>query len=144
MLFGNDRSQLRQFYIDIWQKAQKKQTLDPLEQQIAQVIGEHPEYQSLLTKDEVVHTDFNPETGQSNPFLHMGMHLALREQINTDRPFGIKICYNSLCHAFGSSHEAEHRMMDCLAEALWTAQKNGIPPDEQSYLRCLQKISDIQ
>ena len=140
-MFGQDRQQLRKAYADAWQKFQKKETLTPLEQQIAEVINEHPEYHNSLNNLE---TDFLPENGQSNPFLHMGMHLGLREQLTTDRPLGIRDCYQALCLKFQSSHEAEHEMMDCLAETIWQAQKSGSAPDEKAYLLCLKNKSDIK
>jgi hypothetical protein len=31
-------------------------------------------------------------------------------------------------------------MMDCLAEALWQAQRNGTLPDQQAYTDCLQRL----
>ncbi|MFW2372517.1 MAG: DUF1841 family protein [Gammaproteobacteria bacterium] len=138
MLFGNDRNELRKAYADAYEKFQQQQPLTPLEQQIAQVIHEHPEYHKHLNS---LHQDFLPEAGQSNPFLHMGMHLAIREQLTTNRPAGIRDCYQSLCMKQGSEHEAEHDMMECLGEALWNAQRTGSMPDEQAYLVCLKQRS---
>ena len=140
-MFGNDRQQLRKAYADAWQKFQLQQTLSPLEQQIAEVIKEHPEYHDSLQQ---LQTDFLPENGQTNPFLHMGMHLGLREQLNTNRPTGILDCYQALCHKHPSSHEAEHEMMDCLADAILQAQRNGTTPDEGLYLACLKKKSGLR
>ncbi len=140
MIFGNDRQQLRQAYAEAWRKFQHMQPMQPLERQIAEVIKEHPEYHSLLQNIE---TDFLPEAGQTNPFLHMGMHLALREQVATNRPAGIVACYQALIRKHGAAHEAEHAMMDCLGEALWQAQRNGTQPDESAYLNCLRTLADI-
>lgn len=140
-MFGNDRQQLRKAYADAWQKSLQQQTLTPLEQQIAEVIKEHPEYHASLQQLEA---DFLPENDQTNPFLHMGMHLGLREQLTTNRPLGIRDCYQALCNKYQSSHEAEHDMMDCLAEAIWQAQRQGTAPDEAAYLTCLKKKSTIK
>ena len=138
MIFGNDRNQLRKAYNDAWTRFQQGLPLQPLEQQIATVIKEHPEYHQQITN---LLTDFLPESGQTNPFLHMGMHLALREQVATNRPVGITLCFRSLTKKMGSSHEAEHQMMECLGDALWTAQQNNKAPDEHAYLSCLKKLS---
>jgi hypothetical protein len=139
-MFGNDRDAMRRYYCQSWQKFQLKQPLDALEQQIAQVVAEHPEYHHLLTNDEraVQHT-YSPEQGQTNPFLHMGLHLGIREQAATNRPFGMLALYQQLTHKFGML-EAEHRMMECLAESLWLAQRNHTAPDETQYLKCLKKL----
>ncbi|MCW8853133.1 MAG: DUF1841 family protein [Gammaproteobacteria bacterium] len=140
-MFGNDRNQLRKAYHDAWTRFQQGLPLQPLEQQIVTVIQEHPEYQKQISN---LLTDFFPESGQTNPFLHMGMHLALREQVATNRPIGITMCFRSLTKKMGSPHEAEHQMMECLGEALWTAQQNAIAPDEQAYLDCLKKLSQTR
>ena len=137
--FTQDRDRLRQAWIDIWHKAQKQEPLDPLSQQIAEVIREHPEYHALLDAGRTA-GEYLPEMGETNPFLHMGMHLALREQVSTNRPPGITHIHRQLTLKHGSPHEAEHRMMDCLAEALWQAQRTGQMPDEQAYLTCLENL----
>jgi hypothetical protein len=140
MIFGNDRNQLRQAYLQAWQKFQQGQPMQPLERQIAEVVKEHPEYHKRLAD---THGDYLPEAGDTNPFLHMGMHLALREQLATSRPAGIVECYRALSDQHGSSHQAEHDMMECLGEALWTAQRQGGLPDEDAYLACLRARAGI-
>lgn len=137
----DQREQLRQFYCDSWKKhLDQKQDLSPLEQQIAAVIKEHPEYHALLeNKEASISADYLPEMGDSNPFLHLGMHLGLREQISTDRPPGIAELYQRLVTLKGI-HDSEHEMMECLAEAIWQAQQHQTAPDDISYLDCLGKI----
>ncbi len=136
-MFGNDRQQLRQMYKLAWEKYQQKQSLSALEQQVAQVILEHPEYHQFVQQME---KDFLPELGESNPFLHMGLHLGLREQVSTNRPAGIRDVFDTLCKKGIDPHDVEHRMIECLAEAMWSAQQNQQMPDEQSYLSCLHKL----
>ena len=138
-MFSNNRDELRQFYFDSWRKFKNNTELTPLEQQIVAVIKEHPEYHELLeNKEKVLSQDYLPEMGDTNPFLHMGMHIGLQEQISTNRPNGIRELYYSLAVQLGV-HNAEHEMMDCLAEAIWTAQRNNAAPDDSAYLNCLQK-----
>jgi len=138
-MFGNNRDQLRQMWTDAWNKFMQHQPLQPLEQQLVEVIKLHPEYHALLNHTRA---DYLPELGQSNPFLHMGMHLALREQINTNRPTGISECYQKLTRKL-DAHETEHSLMECLAEALWQAQRNQTAPDEAAYLQCLKQRAQI-
>ena len=140
MIFGNDRNQLRQAYRDAWHKLQQGLPMQPLERQIAEVVREHPEYQAMLEK---IDSDFLPEMGETNPFLHMGMHMALREQVSTNRPAGITDCYQALVRKYGAAHEAEHDMMECLGEALWKAQQQGGMPDETAYLACLRERAGL-
>jgi hypothetical protein len=140
-IFANQsRDQLRQMYVDAWQKHQNKLPLSPLEAQIADVIELHPEYQSLFADPEnILDKDWTPEHGATNPFLHMGLHLAIREQVNTDRPVGIRIEYQRLL-VKDARHNVEHRMIEYLAEALWNAQRSGTPPDENEYLNKLKSL----
>jgi Domain of unknown function (DUF1841) len=136
------RDQLRQVYLDAWRKRRAGLPMEPLEMQVADVIELHPEYQAALEQpDSVRDRDYTPEGGQSNPFLHMGLHLAVRDQIATDRPPGIRAAYESLARRLGSAHEAEHRLIDCLAEAIWTAQRAGRAPDEMAYLERVQQLA---
>ena len=139
-MFGNNRDQLRQMWADAWHKFLHQQALQPLEQQLVAVIQLHPEYHAMLSHTQA---EYLPEQGQSNPFLHMSMHLALREQISTDRPVGIAACYHKLKNKLADAHEAEHSLMECLAEALWQAQRQQSAPDETLYLLCLQKQAQI-
>lgn len=138
MIFGQDRNELRRMYSDAWQKRCAGSVLSPLESQIAQVVEEHPEYHGVVTGD--LDQDFNVEGGRTNPFLHMGLHLGIREQVATDRPAGISAIFQSLTRKHGDPLDAEHRMIDCLAEALWEAQRNNSPPDEAAYLDKLKSL----
>ena len=135
------REQMRQYYCDTWQKhLQQKESLSALEQQITSVIKEHPEYHRLLeNKEASINADYLSEMGDSNPFLHMGMHLGLREQVSTNRPAGIAELYQSIV-TLKEAHDAEHEMIECLAESIWQAQQNQTMPDEIAYLECLRKI----
>jgi hypothetical protein len=139
MIFSQDKQQLRQMYADAWHKAQGLEALSPLEEQIAKVIEDHPEYQTTLT-EEGIGKSFTPEKGKTNPFLHMGLHLAVRDQLATNRPPGILNIFQQLIRQYSNQHELEHRLLDCLAETLWEAQKRNAPPDEQEYLERLRKI----
>ncbi len=140
MIFGNDRKQLRQSFHLAWEKARGSQILTPLEQQIADVITDHPEYHALLTDPDSLERDFTPELGQENPFLHMAMHLAIREQVATNRPTGIRAIHQRLAKRLGGVLPAEHAMIECLGVVLWEAQRSHRMPDEAEYLARLQRL----
>jgi hypothetical protein len=134
------REEIRRVYLTVWQKMQQGSVLEPMEAVISDIISLHPEYHSLLEQGEdVQHSEFTPESGQSNPFLHMGMHIALYEQTSTNRPAGIQQIHQELSHKLGR-HDAEHAMMECLGQALWLAQRNQTHPDEAAYLECLKRL----
>ena len=139
MIFGQDRNQLRRMYADAWKKFCAGTPLSPLEAQIAAVIEQHPEYRDAVVGDDI-DRDFTVEGGQTNPFLHMGLHLGIREQVSTNRPAGIAGIFEVLARRCGDPLEAEHRMIDCLAETLWESQSQNRPPDEQAYLERLKRL----
>lgn len=140
-MFGQDRNQTRQVFIDAWQKQQNNQPLEPLEEIIVTILSQHPEYQALLdNSDRALGAEYLPENGETNPFLHMGMHIAIHEQLSTDRPTGIAGIFQQLVMQSGDAHQAEHQIMECLGEMLWQAQRAQKMPDEQAYLACLKKI----
>jgi Domain of unknown function (DUF1841) len=135
------REQLRQMYLASWRKFCAHEPLQPLERQVAAVIAEHPEYiQWLESGRDVLRAEFTPEGGRENPFLHMGMHLAIREQLGTDRPAGFAALHRALCAHYGDAHEAEHALLTLLAETLWEAQRAGRAPDDLDYLRRVEAL----
>ena len=141
-MFVGNRNEARDYFFQVWERVNKQLPLEPLETIISQVILEHPEYHSYLdNKEDLLNHEFTPEQNQTNPFLHMGMHIALKEQVGTNRPKGISDVFNSLMSQTDSVHDAEHRMMECLGQSLWEAQRNQTLPDESSYLECLKRIA---
>lgn len=139
-MFSQNRQQLRKMYHDTWQKKLANESLSALESMVAQVISEHPEYHSIFNSDASLEQEYFVEHGETNPFLHMGLHISLHEQISTDRPFGIRDIYQQLQAKFGNAHDTEHQMMECLTESLWLAQRNNQAPSESDYLVALQKL----
>ncbi len=137
----DSKEDIRQYYCKIYQRLVAGEIfIDQMEKIISTTINNHPEYHPLLSQTTAaVHSDFIPEDGHPNPFLHMGMHIAIHEQLGSNRPQGIKQEYRRLVKKLGD-HDAEHQIMDCLGESLWLAQRNNSMPDEQAYLECIRKL----
>ncbi len=140
-MFVDSRDGARRYFLEVWRKLVERAPLSPLEAVIAGVLERHPEYHELLRDGErVLAQDFDRDEPEHNPFLHLGLHVALAEQVGADRPPGVREIHVRLC-AEGDPHEAEHRMIECLAEVLWQAQRSGSPPDEQGYLGALRRLA---
>jgi Domain of unknown function (DUF1841) len=137
---SHSREQLRRSYAEAWAKRSARMPLTPLEALIADVIASHPEYQSLVADPQKA-VDFAAATATAaeNPFLHMGLHLAVREQVSIDRPPGVRELQRQLLAAQGDPHQAEHTMMEALGETLWQAQRAGRAPDETQYLNTVRE-----
>jgi hypothetical protein len=138
---GQSRDQLREAYRSAWRKFKAQQALTPLDQQVVAIISEHPEYQVIVESAAADLANYSPRGGQLNPWLHMGLHLAIREQVATNRPQGIAEVHARFAAKLGSAHEAEHRMLEVLAEAMWEAQRAGKVPDESAYLERLRGLA---
>jgi hypothetical protein len=142
MIFaGQSRDQLREAYRAAWRRFKQQHTLSPLDKQVVAVISEHPEYHVIVESAAADLANYSPRRGQLNPWLHMGLHLAIREQVATNRPAGIAELHARLAGTAGGAHEAEHRMLEVLAEQLWEAQRAGKAPDENVYLERLRGLT---
>ena len=140
MLFSHERNDLRQVFFNKWQKHNTGINLEPMEQIIVQVIKLHPEYHHFFEDENTnLHKDFSPEMGETNPFLHLSMHIAIHEQLSINRPQGITGNYKKLIKKTNDPHEAEHELMDCLGEMIWYAQRENKAPDEKVYLNCVKE-----
>ncbi len=139
-MFNPSRQQVRQFFFDAWKRQRAGEPLQGLERIAAEIALLHPEYHPVLEAPErFADRDYLPESGAMNPFLHLSLHLAVREQVGIDQPAGIRAEYERLAAALGSEHEAEHAVLECLGETLWQAQRLGAPPDQDGYLECLRR-----
>ena len=141
-IFGEDRrDEMRAFFVEAWRRRCGNLPAEPLQVLVADVIELHPEYHELLEDpDATLDRDWTPENGESNPFLHMGLHIAIREGAAADRPAGIRALRERLIALADDEHDADHGMMECLAETLWEAQRAGLPPDEQGYLERVRRL----
>lgn len=137
-MYTAERDECRKVFFESWYKYNNKLLLEPLEAKLIEIILLHPEYHPLLNDPKNI--QFN-DFVEHNPFLHMSLHLALHEQITTNRPNGIKQIYSTICSKLNDYHSAEHKMIDCLAQLLWDAQQMGRMPDESEYLQNLQKLT---
>src|SRR5574340_745819 len=117
-MYSNNRDAYRQTFIIAWQKHLKKLPLETIEAQLIEIILKHPEYHSLLDEKTSGEQEFALD---ENPFFHMSLHLALREQVHTNRPNGIATLYQQLITKYSDAHDVEHRMMTCLAQIMWKA-----------------------
>ena len=140
-MFDINRDQGRQMFFKAWEKHKNQQILEPLESLVVSIIQLHPEYHAVIENPEASQDkDYFPEMGDTNPFLHMGLHIAIREQLSINQPPGIKEQYNRLLSKHQDEHAVEHMIIDCLAQAIWEAQRNHTMPDNHAYLSCLQSL----
>lgn len=139
-MFKPSREQARQLFFDTWRKYRQREVLSGIETIALEVILQHTEYHPILDDAErYLGKDYLPEMGDTNPFLHMSMHMAIKEQLSINQPIGICQRFARLQKNTGDEHVAAHQMMECLAEMIWQAQRNQTTPDAGIYFDCLDK-----
>ncbi len=138
-MFNPSKDEVRHFFCDTWRKTRANEVLTPLEAIARDWLLQHPEYHDALSDaDAAQSADYDIAQGQSNPFLHLSMHLSITEQVSIDQPPGIRAAYALLAARLGE-HDAQHQVMECLGEMLWTSQRNGTPPDGVAYIECVNR-----
>ena len=141
-MFNPSRNEVREFFFAIWSKAGAGSVLTPLEAMALAVVQAHPEYHDVLSNpDRYREREWTPEGGETNPFLHLSVHLAIEEQLSIDQPPGIRSIVQSLESKLGNAMDARHAVMDCLVEQVWQAQRNNVPFNNEAYLDCLRRRS---
>jgi hypothetical protein len=141
-IFNPTREEVRRFFCDTWKKKTEGHILTPMEIIAGDWMVEHPEYHALLADPEgAVAQDYTPERGETNPFLHLSMHLSISEQISIDQPPGIKAISENLTKKLGSIHKAQHAMMECLGQVMWEAQREAQALSPEKYLEALQRLN---
>jgi hypothetical protein len=138
-MFDPSREQARNFFIGAWRKQRSGEVLTPLESIAADIVSMHPEYHGVLDDADALARDFPPEAGQMNPFLHLALHLAIEEQLSIDQPAGLATAFKRCQLRRGNRHDALHDVLECLAETLFHAQRNGTPPDGVAYVECVMR-----
>lgn len=139
-MFNPSSDDVRRFFCAVYQKQRANEILTPLEIMAGDWIRHHPEYEDVLSDvDAALARDFSVDSGQTNPFLHLSMHLSIDEQISIDQPPGIRAAATALTLKLDSAHEAQHEIMECLGEMIWNAQRSGQPLDALAYIEAVQR-----
>jgi hypothetical protein len=138
-MFNPSRDQARQFLIDAWANRRNRLPGTPMDTLAADLVELHPEYHELLEAPDALTREWTPEQGETNPFLHLSLHLAIEEQLSIDQPRGIRAAFEALSARRRDRHEALHDALDCLGEMLWRAQRSELPPDGEAYVDCVRR-----
>jgi hypothetical protein len=139
-MFAPSQHDVRRFFCEAWRKRREGTPLTPLETLAADWVDQHPEYHGELADvDAALAAIYDVESGRTNPFLHLSMHLSISEQVSIDQPRGIRQAVELLAARRGSMHEAQHEAMECLGEMMWTSQRSGLPPDGERYIECVRR-----
>ncbi len=139
-LFNPSRDEVREFFFKAWSQFKAQKPLSDLEKIAVNVMHMHPEYHAILNAPEQFkQQEYFPEFGETNPFLHMSLHLSILEQISINQPIGIADIVDKLKLKYQDEHSAQHAILECLAESIWSAQRNNTALDANYYVQLLQQ-----
>ena len=138
-MFNPSRDQARRFLIDAWAKRRNRLPGTPMDILAADLVALHPEDHALLEAEDALTREWTPEQGETNPFLHLSLHLDIEEQLSIDQPPGIRAAYQRVLARHGEPMAAQHALIECLAETMWRAQRDNTTPDGDAYLECVQR-----
>jgi hypothetical protein len=139
-MFNPSRDQVREFFFETWRRYRTGKPLEGAQTLAIEAILLHPEYHPVLDAPQrYAEQEYFPELGETNPFLHLSLHVALAEQLSIDQPIGIRARFEQLLTRCGDRHAALHEALECLAEMVWRSQRDGTPPDGAAYLDCLAR-----
>ena len=136
---------VRRYFGHVWQNRLNPLQLDALQQKALRIIEAHPEYQTYLEHiEDYLDKNWTPEQGETNPFLHLSLHLSIQEQVGIDQPFGIRAIHQKLVGMHNDNWvKAEDEMMDALVETIWQAQRHNQGLDVNAYMTRLRKLVEL-
>ena len=139
-MFSPSQEDVRRFFCAVYEKSLCNAPMEAIETLASQWIAEHPEYHADFSNvEDALGKVYTNVQGQSNPFLHLSMHLSISEQCSIDQPRGIRHAVELLTHRRNSLHVAHHETMECLGKMLEESQSAGRPPDGDAYIACVQR-----
>lgn len=143
MLYQPSQADVRRFFCSVYAKADAGIALEAIEIIASQWMDEHPEYHADFSDVDAallkLEQPDDGKTSETNPFLHLSMHLTISEQCSIDQPRGIRQAVELLTARLDSLHDAHHAAMECLGQMIWESQRAGRPPDGQSYVEAVQR-----
>lgn len=141
-MFDVNTTDVRRFFARVWARRFEPDKLDALEQKAWRIIAAHPEYEHYLAHvEDYLDKNWTPEAGETNPFLHLALHLSINEQVGIDQPPGIAAIWRELAGKHGGdTFAAEHQMMEALVEMIWQAQRHGRGFDVNAYITHLRAL----
>ena len=140
-MFHPSQADVRRFFCAVHAKTQAGAPMEAIETLASLWIAEHPEYHTDLSDvDAALARNYDATPDQTNPFLHLSMHLSISEQCSIDQPRGIRQAVELLAKRLDDGlHDAHHATMECLGEMLWNSQQSGRPPDGDAYIAAVQR-----
>lgn len=146
-MFQPTPADVRRFFCGVYRKQRSGEPMEAIEVLTGQWIDLHPEFHAALSDEAAALGELDQgnhpkaATDNSNPFLHLSMHLSVSEQCSIDQPAGVRQAVELLAARRDSLHDAHHAAMEALGRMIWESQRAGRPPDGQAYLDQLRRLA---
>jgi len=106
----------------------------------ADIVAMHPEYHALLeTGEAALAREWTPEDGETNPFLHLSLHLAIEEQLSIDQPPGIRAAFDQRARAMAIATRRCMIFSTASVRRSGGASRDRAPLDAGAYLECIRR-----
>lgn len=131
----------REHMRDIWKKARSGEmdSLSGEDRLLASIMLEHVEYHNQFElADHLSEHEFDAEK-ETNPFMHVLMHLLVENQLETREPIEVYQFYNAMLRRSTTSHEAVHLIAMILSYLLFGVLKYREEFDMEKYKVLLRK-----
>ena len=127
---------------DIWEKAKAfdLEDLDAEEKRIAKIMLDHEDefFNEFEFADVTADHEYDPDT-ETNPFLHISIHSAVENQLESKDPIEALQFHNAMRQKDCSHHDTLHLMGAILIPFMFHSLKNNVPFDLDSYKKLLKK-----
>jgi Domain of unknown function (DUF1841). len=130
-MFNPSQADVRRFLCAVHAKTLSGAPMEAIETLASLWIAEHPEYHAeLADADAAVARNYDETPEQTNPFLHLSMHLSISEQCSIDQPRGIRQAVELLTARLDSLHDATTPPWTAWAKCCGKASAPAAPPME--------------
>ena len=135
----------REFIHSLWERVKSNdlEGLSPDELRLARIIKEHEDdFFNQFEFADVMHDhEFDPET-ETNPFLHIFIHLTVENQLAGKEPIEAFQFYNAMRQKKCSHHETIHMIGAILAPMMLSVMHEQEPFNADTYAALLKKYKN--
>ena len=139
---GMMRVMQRERMHELWEKAKAGdvEELDEEERRLAKIMLEHEDefFNVFEFADVTADHEYDPDT-ESNPFLHISIHLAIENQLESKDPIEALQFYNAMRQKKYPHHDTLHLMAMIFIPFMFHTMQDNVPFDLDLYKKLLKK-----
>ena len=119
-------------------------SLSPEDKKLAEIMREHEEYHNQFEIADVLSEhEYDPDK-ETNPFLHVTMHVIAETQLENRDPIEVYQFYNAMRKKKASHHDAVHLIGVVLTPLMWKTLQEQRAFDVEEYRSRLKKLKYVK